>query len=99
MPPGRQTTLANILECYKEHRVWTLMLNVTVCLQLGHKPLTGMTLITKIGHNLRRTPGTGPGPWCLCSRGPLWALIAGCIWDWPGSAAIQKGLELRAEAV
>ena len=76
-----------------------LMLNVTVCLQLGHKPLTGMTLITKIGHNLRRTPGTGPGPWRLCSWGPLWASIAGCIWDWLGSAAIQKVLELRAEAV
>lgn len=93
---GQQTTLAN-LYYYKEHRVWTLKLNVTLSLKLSISPILG--LFPKIGHNICRTPSTGPGTWCLCSWGQLLASIAEYIWDWPGSASICKVLAPTTEAV
>lgn len=98
---GQQTTPANLLECYKDHRVWTLKLNLIVSLKLGHGLLVVVTpilrLFTKIGHNIYRTAGTGPKAWCLCNQ--LLTLIAEYIWDWPGSASTCKVLVLTTEAV
>lgn len=103
MPLEQQTTHANLLECYKDHRVWTLKLNVIVSLQLGHELLAGkipiLRFFTKIGHNICRTPGTGHSTWCVCSWIQLLALTAEYIWDELGSASTCTVCALTTEAV